>query len=64
MKKRVSEALSLVGMAEFTKKNQLACQVVRNREWLSQELLLSDQIFLILDEATSMLDPEGTTRVD
>ena len=32
MKKRVSEALSLVGMAEFAKKEPARCQEVRNRE--------------------------------
>lgn len=45
MKKRVSEALSLVGMAEFSKRNQLACQVAKNREWLSQALSPCDQTF-------------------
>ena len=46
MKKRVSEALSLVGMAEFAKKGTSSLvQEVRNREWLLQVLLLCDQIF-------------------
>ncbi len=59
MKKREWEALALVGMLDFKKREpQRVYQVAKINVWPLCVVALRPAI-LILDEATSMLDPEG-----
>ena len=57
MKREVEEALDLVGMLDFKRESQHVYQVAKSNVWLLQGVVALRPAILILDEATSMLDP-------
>lgn len=44
--------------------NQLNCQVVKNKELVIAGILAMSPSIIILDEATSMLDPRGRKEIN
>ena len=59
MKKRVEEALDLVGMLEFKKREPARLSGGQKQRVAIAGVVALRTAILILDEATSMLDPEG-----
>ena len=63
MKKRVSEALSLVGMAEFTKKEPARMSGGQKQRVAIAGIIAMEPKCIVLDEPTAMLDPVGRRDV-
>ncbi|VMK24046.1 ABCtransporter ATP-binding protein cobalt transport [Streptococcus pneumoniae] len=59
MKKRVEEALALVGMLDFKKREPARLSGGQKQRVAIAGVVALRSAILILDEATSMLDPEG-----